>query len=234
MTALPMLRQIVLITDDLEPALKHARAALGLHEGLRDAEGMAAIGFTHEVLAIDQTFLEIVAPVSMDSPQARQLDKYGPGGFMAVLQVADLPAVRAHAQELGFGPLLDEDYEGQPITQWNPKDLGTIAEIDQMTPADHWHFAPKVFEIGSTEVVQDIRAVDIAVDEPIVMAARWAQLLGQPVDGPVVPLGGGQSLRFVAADGARGVCAVDVIASDARRVGDAVTLCGVDFRFVGA
>jgi len=234
MSQLPRLRQVVLITADLEASLARARAAFSLPEGVRDTDGMAAIGFEHEVLGFDQTFLEIVAPLSADSPQAQLVNKQGDSGFMAVLQVGDLAAVIERADGLGFAPVLQEDYEGHPITQWHPKDLGTIAELDQMEPVDTWHFAPRCFEIGSTEVAQDIAAAEIAVDDPEAMASRWATVLGIEAEGSDVRLGA-EAIRFVPiAGGPRGLRAVDLVASDPARVGETTELCGVVFRLVAA
>lgn len=234
MSQLPRLRQVVLITSDLAPALERARTAFALPEGVRDVDGMAAIGFEHEVLGFDETFLEIVAPLAADSPQAQLLAKQGDSGFMVVLQVDDLGAVLARAADLGIAPVLQEDFDGHPISQWHPKDLGTLAELDQMDPVDTWHFAPRCFEVGSTEVARDIVAAEVAVDDPEAMAARWAAVLALVPEGPELRLAT-ETVRFVpAGDGPRGLRSVDLVASDPERAGESVELCGVTFRLVAA
>jgi len=229
---LPRLRQIVLITADLEPAVAEARSTFALPKGVRDADGMAEIGFEHEVLTFDQTFLEIVAPLDADGPQGQMVQAQGEHGFMTVLQVDDLAAVVDRAGELGFAPVLHQEFHGNPISQWHPKHLGTLAEFDEMDRPDNWHFAPESFEVGSTEVAQDIVAAQIATDDPEAMAARWATVLGVSADGAQVPLASGTVQFIPTGEGRRGLRSADLVATDPQRVGESVTLCGVEFRFV--
>ena len=232
MTTLPCLRQVVLLTADLDAALAEARSAFALPSGVRDVDGMAALGFEHEVLAFDQTFLEICAPLTTDSPQGALLAKQGDSGFMIAMQVGDLDGLVDRAAELGMTPVMHEPYDGHMISQWHPRDLGTLAEIDLVEPADTWHFAPEIFQVGSTEVAQDVVSVDIAVDDPVEMAARWAAVVGGDAEGPTLRLAA-STLRFVEVqDGPRGLRAVDLLAADPARGGEAVELCGVTFRLV--
>ena len=114
-----------------------------------------------------------------------------------------------------------------------PRDFGTLAEFDQIRPADTWHMAPAIFERGSTEVVQDISAIDIAVAEPASMAVRWAEVLETSVgaDGTSLELSG-VSVRFVPAADAVGLVAVELPASDRAQAGRTLRLSGVEFRLV--
>ena len=70
MAAVPAVRQLVFLAADLESTLATARAELGLQEGVKDAQGMAELGFVHEVLTIENTFLEFTAPLGPDSMPA--------------------------------------------------------------------------------------------------------------------------------------------------------------------
>jgi Glyoxalase-like domain len=231
----PALRQVVLLARDLARSLDETRAFLGLRPGIRDEHGMAQLGFEHEVLAIDHTFVEVVSPLSPDSSSGRLLARRGESGYMVVLQVADLDAVLARGAGIGLTPILHEVFEGNPMTQWHPRDLGTLAEIDEMRVAE-WHFCPALSDTGCTEVVADIVAVDIAVPDPAGYARRWATLLGlEPDPDPAatqVRLGTG-TLRFVPDhehDGAgaglgRVVLAPGPVVTADRRA----TLCGVEF-----
>lgn len=232
-TTLPRLRQIVLITGDLDAATAHARHLFGFTDGIRDEESMAALGFEHEVFTFGDTFLEIVAPLSADSPHGRMVAAHGDSGYMVDVQVADLDGLVERARVAGITPVLDQEFQGHRITQWHPRELGTLAEFDQVEPVHTWHFAPRIFRARSTAVVRDIAGATLAVPDPKVMAIRWSHVLGSPRIGTTVPLSCQERLSFVACGSGRaGLRVVDVLAADPAAVGESVDLCGVSFRFV--
>ena len=230
MTALPALRQIVLLAADLDQSLTAVRSTLGLDQGVREVEGMAALGFEHEVLAINETFVEIVSPLSADSSPGRLLARHGESGYMVVLQVTDLDAVLRRGQQIGLSPIMHERLDGNPISQWHPRDLGTLAEIDEIDDDRGWHFCPELSDTGSTRVVTDLVGAEIGVADPSGCARVWATLLDIDLaDGAtVLPLATGV-LRFVESDGsARGLISADFASASpdsAER-----TICGVRLR----
>ncbi|MCD9153879.1 VOC family protein [Aeromicrobium duanguangcaii] len=227
------LRQVVLITDDLDTARKEAIAAFGFPGSVRDEEGMASLGFIHDVFSFADTFIEIVAPISPDSPHGRQVAANGPSGFMIATQVLDLDLVVERAAEQGLAPLMHQEYDGHMISQWHPKALGTLTEIDQVDPFESWHFAPQVFAQSATDVAVDIAGATLAVPDPAAVASTWAALTGAPVEQDHTVRMGPESLSLVpSGDGPRGLVAVDVVAADPQQVGRVVELCGVPFRFV--
>jgi hypothetical protein len=233
--ALPAIRQLVFLASDLDSTLAAARRELGLPEGVDDAEGMAKLGFIHQVLAIDQTFLEFTAPLGPDTMPGRLVAKRGDLGYMVVVQVDDVEAAKDRAIARGHKLVMETPYEGHSITQWHPRDFGTLAEIDQLRPSDTWYMAPKVFEVGSTDVVQDVTAIELAVRDPAAIAETWAAVLDIPVGADGVSLDlSGRAMRFIAvADGGReGLVAVELPATDRARAGYTVSLSGVEFRFV--
>jgi hypothetical protein len=227
-----LLRQVVLLTGDLPTALAQAKSLLGLRDGVRDEPGMAKLGFEHEVLAINQTFLEIVAPLAADSSPGRLLRRGGDRGYLVALQVPDVDAVISRAASIGLKPVMHTVYEGNPLTQWHPRDLGTLAEIDEMRSGAEWHFCPALSDTGSTSVVSDIIAADLAVPDPVAYAARWAVLLGLDVPPGTTELDlSGRKLRFVPMQADQdGLVAVTLGASDATRRDH--TLCGVRLSIV--
>jgi acyl-CoA synthetase (AMP-forming)/AMP-acid ligase II len=226
-TAPPVLRQVVLLAADLDDALRRARELLGLNPGVRDADGMAALGFEHEVLAIEETFVEIVHPLAADSPAGRVLARRGECGFMVALQVPSLDDVLVRAAAIGLAPVMHTTYEGNPISQWHPRDLGTLAELDEMRTAE-WHLLPELAATGSTAVVDDVVAVEIEVPDPAGCAARWGALLGVPVDDGASALDlDGRRVEFRPGEG--GLVAVR-LAGRAARVD---TLCGVRIEIMG-
>lgn len=229
----PEFRQVVLLTGDLEGALSTARNELGVPEGFRNAEALAKVGMKHELFGFNRTYVEICEPLSSESSAGRSLAKKGDSGFMVVVQVEDFDAMTQRATELGLVPLVSKDFHGSMLSQWHPRDFGTIAEFDEMRPADSWHFAPDVYEARGSGVVEDIVAVELAVADPHEMAKRWAVVTGAEVceDGVSVQTRG-CILRFSTVEGVVGVFAVDCRAADRDKVGTVVHVAGVDFRLV--
>ncbi len=235
MSALPRIRQVVLLVPDLDDTLTQARDAFGFTSGTRDPESMAELGFVHEVLSFADTFLEICAPMTPDSVPGRLVERRGAIGYMLVVQVADLQAAVDRAADIDVAPLFAQDFEGNRISQWHPKVLGTLAELDQVDPPESWHFAPRIFEASCTDVARDIVAADLAVPDPEAMARTWSQVLDVPLTDATALSLDRTTLRFVpASEGVAGLVAVDVEATDADRVGETVRLGGVDFRLVPA
>lgn len=235
MTALPALRQLVFLAADLDATLATARRELGLLEGYIDAEGMAELGFIHQVLAIDQTFLEFSAPLGPDTMPGRLVAKRGDLGYMLVVQVDDTEVTKARAEARGLKMVMETPYEGHTITQWHPRDFGTLAEFDQIRPSDTWHYAPRIFEIGCTDVVQDFTAVELAVRDPAAIVATWADVLDIPIEADGVSLDlSGRSVRFSQATpgGPEGLIVVELPATDRAQAGRTFQLSGVEFRLI--
>ena len=226
----PRIRQLVLLVPDLESALTEVREVFGFTEGIRDVEEMAKLGFEHEICSFADTFLEICAPLGPEWSHARLVEKRGPMGYMVDVQVEDLEAVVARAAELDIAPLFKEAFNDSLISQWHPRALGTLAEFDQIEPAETWHYAPQIFANAATGVATDMVGAEIAVADPVAMTATWAAVLGvTPSSSTTLDLSG-STLRFT--EGAGGFRAIDVAATDPARVGETVHLLGLDVNFV--
>lgn len=228
---LPRLRQVALLVPDLEAALAEVRTAFGATEGTRDPEEMAALGFAHEIVSFADTFLELCSPLPAETttPAQRLLERRGACGYLLDVQVPDLDAVVARAAEAGVAPLFDEPFGAGRISQWHPRAMGTLVELDEIDPPGSWHYAPAIFERAATGVATDITGAEVAVTDPEAVAATWGRLLDVRPDGDELRLGP-TTVRFVVGD--EGLRAVDVAAADPGRVGDVLTLAGVEFRFV--
>ncbi|WP_406068845.1 VOC family protein [Micromonospora sp. NBC_01638] len=231
--SLPELRQVVLLTGDLEGTLSTIRSAFGVPAGFRDVEGMGAVGFNHEVVGFDRTYLEVCEPKDPESPLGRKTAEKGDSGFMVVVQVPHADGMRQRADELGFSPIVAKEHHGNPLSQWHPRDFGTLAEFDEIRPATSWHFAPDVYDARSTSVVLDISAVRLSVPDPAAMAHRWATVAGGTVNdnGTSVDLTG-RTVHFADLPGSRGLKTVECVARDRGRVGETHRICGVDFVLV--
>lgn len=235
MIALPAVRQLVFLAADLDATLAAAKRELGLRDGIDDAAGMAELGFVHQVLTIERTHLEFTAPLSPETMPGQLVAKRGDIGYMVVIQVDDVDAMRGRAMARGLKPVFETPYEEHTITQWHPRDFGTLIEIDQIRPPESWHMAPQIFENGSTEVVGDFTGIEVAVPDPAVVAKTWALVLDVPVgtDGTSLDLSG-RWVRFVPATNDRGpgLTAVELPATDRAAAGRTVVLSGVEFRLV--
>jgi hypothetical protein len=234
MPAVPLIRQVVLLVPELEPALEQFRQAFGLGKGIT-SPGMAKLGFTHEVFTFGDSFLEICAPLKADSHSGRLVARKGAMGYMVVVQVDNLDNLVTRAAAQGIQPLFVQDLHGNAISQWHPKALGTLVEFDQINPVDSWHYAPQVFERKCTDVALDIVGAVLAVADPEAMASTWSTLLEAPrVDSTTLDLQRTR-LRFVPMVGERpGLVEVELDPRDVSRVGERIRLGGVDFSFVSA
>ena len=226
----PRIRQLVLLVPDLETALAEVREVFGFTQGIRDVEEMAKLGFEHEICSFADTFLEICAPLGPEWSHARLVEKRGPMGYMVDVQVEDLEAVVARAAELDIAPLFKEVFNDSLISQWHPRALGTLAEFDQIEPAETWHYAPRIFANAATGVATDMVGAEIAVADPVAMTATWAAVLGVTPSSETTLDLSGSTLRFT--EGTEGFRGIDVAAADPARVGETVHLLGIDVHFV--
>src|SRR5262249_15872332 len=86
---------------ELEPVVSDLCAVLGLEVGFRDP-GVAEFGLTNAVLPLGTTFIEVVSPARADAAAARFLERHGgDGGYMVLVQTADLAADRRRLASLG-------------------------------------------------------------------------------------------------------------------------------------
>lgn len=234
MPALPLIRQVVLLVPELQPALAEFRKTFGFAEGIK-SPGITKWGFEHEVFTFGDSFLEICAPLKADSHPGRLMERRGAMGYMVVVQVDDLKKTVAKAAEAGIKPLFIEDLHGNAISQWHPKALGTLVEFDQVDPHDSWHYAPGVFERKCTDVALDVVGAVLAVADPEAMASTWSNLLESPLINPTTLALRRTQLRFVPIAGERsGLVEVELAPRNPSRVGETIRLSGVDFSFISA
>ena len=219
------IRQIALVARELEPVVADLTAVLGIEVGFRDP-GVAEFGLHNAVMPVGETFLEVVSPVREGTTAGRLLDKRrGDGGYMVILQTANLRADRARLAALGVRIVWQVELDDIATAHLHPRDLGgAIVSLDQPVPPESWRWGgPEWRAKVRTEAVRGIASVTIQADDPPRMAARWAEVLGLPAPrrpDAAVTLGlAPGAIRFVpVADGrGEGVCALGVTATDAAR-----------------
>lgn len=99
---LPRIRQIALVSVDLDAACDAIETGLGLAEPFHDP-AVAEFGLTNAVYELGDTFLEVVSPAGPGTAAGRYLErKGGDAGYMALFQVADTVATRRRSAEAGL------------------------------------------------------------------------------------------------------------------------------------
>lgn len=226
------LRQIALVTDDLEAVVRDLHEAYGLEIAFRDP-GVARFGLHNAVLPVGNQFIEVVAPTREGTAAGRQLERLGgDGGYMVICHTDDHPALRRRVEALGVRTVVDvEDHGGYRIMQLHPSDTGgSFLEIDWQPggedpdgpwgPAgDDWQRARR------TDVVSGITAVEVQARDPQRAAERWAALTGCPLADGRLALDNA-TVEFVEGP-VDSLVAVTLAAADTARRGEQRTVCGV-------
>ena len=97
----------------------------------------------NSVMALGDTFLEIVTPVEENTTAGRFLARRGgDGGYMVIVQVDDLAERRADVDGLGVRVVWETKEEKAAAFHMHPKDVGgAILSFDQMWPPESWQWA---------------------------------------------------------------------------------------------
>ena len=199
------LRQVALVASDLEAAVGELTGALGLVVAYRDP-AVAAFGLANAVLPVGCQFIEVVSPTRPGTAAGRQLERAGgdggskasgymasgymASGYMVICHTDDQPARRREAEAMGVRIAFEADDHGYRIMQLHPGDTGgSFLEIDYQPggedPCGPWAPAGPDWAqaaAASQGPARGIAAVTVASRAPDVTAARWARLLGVPVD----------------------------------------------------
>lgn len=142
------LRQIALVSADLEATIGTLARVFGLKVAFRDP-GVAAYGLVNAVLPVGCDFLEVVQPVVADCPAGRYMQRRGgDGGYMVILQTADAIAQRkrlAAAGVIGVAHMGgDEDAPAAAVDfPISPEVAAQIKEMSRRYAYTHFH--PKTF-----------------------------------------------------------------------------------------
>jgi hypothetical protein len=223
------LRQICLVAESLEPAVKDLSAILGIRTCHVDPE-VGKWGLQNALLPVGKDFLEVVAPVQNDTSAGRHLTRRsGDGGYMVICQVPtkqEQDAARARATANQVRVAYESDRKSWRLMQLHPGDMqGAYLEIDwdeQADPEGNWMPAGGTDwqEHISTEIVKRITGVELQGDDPQAMADHWAAICGAVVETregpPTVPLSNAV-LRFVQDFDGRGpgLGGIDLSSNDA-------------------
>lgn len=177
------LRQVAFVAENLSKVREDLFQLLGLNDDYADP-GVGEFGLHNSVMAIGDTFLEVVAPTQTGTTAGRLLERRGgDGGYMVLVQTDDIEHVRAHTESLKVRKIWEFDSETTKAFHLHPKDVGgAILSVDQMDPPESWRWAGKGWESRQAQWVSSIRSVSIQANDPESMAKRWAQVLDQTVE----------------------------------------------------
>ncbi len=227
-------RQVALVARDLAPARHQLMALLGLDADFADPD-VGIFGLENSVMAIGDTFLEVVSPAQANTTAERLLDRrQGDGGYMVITQVGHLQAVSDRVDRLGVRKVWEIDLPGEARAfHLHPKDVpGAICSFDEMTPPESWKWGGPGWENRRAGYATGIVGVEMQSDEPEPMAARWAGVFDLPLerrgDSLVMPLARGE-IRFVVATDGRGdgLGGIDLVTPDWARVAAAADSLGL-------
>lgn len=240
------LRQVALVAATLEPSRGEFFKLLGLDDDFADT-GVAEFGLENSVMAIGDTFLEIVAPKQPGTTAQRLLDRRGgDGGYMVICQVDDIGPYREHTDALKVRKVWDADLADAKAFHIHPRDIGgAIVSLDQMDPPESWRWAGPGWEGRKANHVGQITGVTVQADDPDGMAARWAEIFMTSVDNRVINMEDGSRVEFtpIADERGEGVTGLSFGQADlgklqavAEQMGlgwddQAVSLGGVQLRF---
>jgi hypothetical protein len=187
------LRQAVLAARDIDRARTLLEGA-----GLRDPfvdPGVKEFGLTNAVYPVGDAFLEVVSPIQDGTTAGRYLERRDAGdeavGYMVIVQVDDLDAVRARAESLGIRTVWTIDLDDISASHLHPRDVGAILSVDQPVPPSSWRWGGPGWEeraVPGRLVGMDVAGAD---------AERWAALLDRPLDDDRITFDDDTWVRFV-------------------------------------
>jgi hypothetical protein len=222
------LRQAVLAARDLDAAVARLREALPLGEPFADP-GVGHFGLRNAVMALGDTFVEVVSPVQEETAAGRHLDRRGDGGYMLMFQVSDLDGARSRAAALGIRTVWELELPDIVDVHLHPRDVGAaIIALDRCDPPEGWRWGGPAWEgkAPANVVAGGVTGATIRAVDPDALAARWAEVLGAAVSAErTIPLDLGE-IRFVAGDH-DGIESFH--AEVPSRLGERLEACGVRF-----
>ena len=124
------LDHIAIAVNDVEESAKHYSMVLGTDK--IDYETISSEGVKIAIIHLENSCIELMEPISSDSPIQKFLDKKGPGLHHIALQVDDIDSQVSRMTECGivFLGKVRSGSAGTRVTFIHPKSLdGVLAEL---------------------------------------------------------------------------------------------------------
>tara|TARA_R110002072_G_scaffold56097_11_gene145599 strand:- start:1678 stop:2409 length:732 start_codon:yes stop_codon:yes gene_type:complete len=195
-------RQIALVAGQLETVRTQFFTLLGLDADFAD-KGVGEFGLKNSVMAVGDTFLEIVVPTQPGTTAGRLIERRGgDGGYMVILQVEDIAEYHEHINRLKVRKVWEVDSPEAKAFHMHPRDIGgAIVSLDQMTPVESWKWAGPNWEERRSRNVGYIDGVTLQAADPDAMAARWSEVLKVPFNGRRLEMDRSEIIFKEASDG---------------------------------
>ena len=183
------LRQICLVTPQLEPVISDIADIMGLNVCYRDGN-VAKYGLENALLPVDTILLEVVAPFQPGAGTAagRFIEKTGGrGGYMAIFCCDDPDARGAHANSIGVrtaNVITHAPYHG---VQLHPRDCrAAFIELNHTDGSDdilgpYPPAGPDWQKSIRKDVTRALTEVEMQGPDPRGLAEHWGNILGVPV-----------------------------------------------------
>jgi hypothetical protein len=199
------LRQVALVAASLAEPRQQFFQLLGLNADFAD-RGVAEFGLENSVMAIGDTYLEIVAPTQPGTTAERLLKRRGgDGGYMVICQVDDIALYRSHTEALKVRKVWDADLPDAKAFHMHPRDIGgAIVSLDEMTPPESWRWAGPGWQDRQATNVRQIIGVSVQAEDPDKMAARWAEIFMLKAGGRNLNMADGSWVEFTGLQDERG------------------------------
>jgi len=173
------LRQVALAATSLEPVRSSLMTLLGLDADFADP-GVAEFGLENTVMAVGDTFLEVVAPTRADTAASRTLALRGEAlcGYMVLFQVGHFATLDARLEALRLRKVWQTDRPAVTAAHVHPKDIGgAIVSFDEMRPATEWVWAGPTWQQRKARNVASIVGCVVGAVNPAALCNRWAEVL---------------------------------------------------------
>ncbi len=167
---------MALAAQTLEPVRSQLMRLFDVPGDFSD-EGVGEFGLHNSVMAMGDTFFEIVAPTQADTAVERSLEKARAPvcGYMALFQVDDFQTFDRHIDELGLRKVWSVDRERVSACHLHPKDIGgAIVSFDEMRPPADWVWAGPDWRQQRAEA--QVVGIGLAAPDPEALAKNWASV----------------------------------------------------------
>jgi len=210
------LRQICLVSGELEPAIDDIRAILGVEVCYRDS-GVAKYGLVNALLPIGTSFLEVVAPVEPNTAAGRFLHRSGDhGGYMVIFDCSDPERRRRHAEAMGIRVVNVIEHAEYLGIQLHPRDCrAAMIEFNHTRGGDdlagaYYPAGPDWRAAIRIDQAKALIEIEIETPDPKDLAGHWGKILELPVRGsdgdPRIEPAHGGIIRFAEAPDGRTEC----------------------------
>ncbi len=173
------LRQLAIAAPELGPVRQQLFELFGITEDFADP-GVGEFGLENSVMALGETYFEIVAPTQDNTAAGRTITRFGNQacGYMVLMQVPSFSAFDAHLQTQRVRKVWEIDRPEVSACHLHPKDVGgAIVSFDEMRPADEWVWAGPHWRTQKASQALAIRGCERRAADPHALIARWSRVL---------------------------------------------------------